>query len=404
MSPGRGGVPRARNSYACPVTIAPSDSSAGQSSADHSSAGQTAPAWTPPPGWYGDPYDARSLRWWSGAEWTAYTYPVQAQPVQPPKKPKPPRKWIGRFGGWIFAGSSVFIWLWLFGFSFLFNAIAPHADDDGPAVLSPFLLVTGAATVAAAILYTMAYRLKPADGLSASRLVIIAGVGGLAATLVAAPINTLINVLSGGTSSHPSGLPLVLAGVVEELVKVTAAILLALRLPVKNARIGLFVGGAVGLGFSVIENLSYLQEAFARGQDSPLGFGVFVGTAIGRELTGPFLHPVFTALLAAAVFGATRNGRFRVTFGVVLAYLGVAAAHGMFNGAAWLAQNVPWPAAARGGAILLFDLVFVVASGVTWLLIARRIRRRSEQEAAQQEASDQQEADQRAATNASSAA
>ncbi|MFF9564204.1 PrsW family glutamic-type intramembrane protease [Leifsonia sp. NPDC014704] len=376
------------------MTIAPSDSSAGQNEAGWT----PPPAWTPPPGWYGDPYDARSLRWWSGAEWTAYTYPVQIQPVQPAKKARPPRKWIGRFGGWIFAASSVFIWLWLFGFSLLFNAIAPHAHDDGPAVLSPFLLVTGAATVAAAILYTMAYRLKPADGLSASRLVIIAGVGGLAATLVAAPINTAINLLGGGTSSHPSGAALVLAGVVEELVKVTAAILLALRLPVKNARIGLFIGGAVGLGFSVIENLSYLQEAFARGQDSPLGFGVFVGTAIGRELTGPFLHPVFTALLTAAVFGATRNGRYRVTFGVVLAYLGVAAAHGMFNGAAWLAQNLPWPAAARGGAILLFDLVFVVASGVTWLLIARRIRRRSDQEAAQQEA------DQRAATNASSAA
>jgi len=96
----------------------------------------------------------------------------------------------------------------------------------------------------------------------------------------------------------------------------------------------------------------------------------------------------------------------------------VAAAHGMFNGAAWLAQNVPWPAAARGGAILLFDLVFVVASGLTWLLIARRIRRRSDQQAAEQQvaehqvaeqqvadqqAAEQQTADQRAATNASSA-
>lgn len=399
MSVPLGGSPQARrvvrtgcaagcDSYAGPVTIAPSDSSAGH----------TGPASSAPPGWYGDPYDARILRWWSGAEWTAYTHPVEAvRPAVPVRKPRPPRKWIGRFGGWIFVASSVFIWLWLFGFSLLFSAIAPHADDDGPAVLSPYLLVTGAATVAAAILYTMAYRLKPADGLTASRLLIIAGVGGLAATLVAAPINTLINLLGGGTASHPSGLALVLAGVVEELVKATAAILLALRLPIKNARIGLFVGGAVGLGFSVIENLSYLQEAFARGQDSPLGFGVFVGTAIGRELTGPFLHPVFTALLAAAVFGAVRNGRFRVTLGVVLAYVGVAAAHGTFNGAAWLAQNLPWPAAARGGAILLFDLLFVVASGLTWLLVVRRIRRRSEQAAAQEAA------DQRAATNASSA-
>ena len=144
----------------------------------------------PPAGWYGDPQDPRFLRWWSGAEWTAYTYPLAA--VQPARRQRPPRKWIGRFGGWIIAGSSLFIWLWLLGFSLLLSAIAPHRGVDGPAVLSPYLLVTGAATVAAAVLYTMAYRLRPEDRLSASRLVIIAGVGGLGETLVAAPAQSLL--------------------------------------------------------------------------------------------------------------------------------------------------------------------------------------------------------------------
>ncbi|MGN7799942.1 PrsW family glutamic-type intramembrane protease [Leifsonia sp. 22587] len=331
----------------------------------------------PPAGWYGDPYDARFLRWWSGAGWTAYTAPLQQAPVR--QRPRQPRKWIGRFGGWIIVGASAFIWAWLLGFSLLLSAIAPHAADDGPAVLSPYLLMTGAATVGAAILYTMAYRLRREDGLTASRLVIIAGVGGLAATLVAAPINSLIDVLSGGTASHPSGLALVLAGVVEELVKMAAVVVLALKLPVKDARIGLFVGGAVGLGFSVIENLVYLQEAFARGQENGSGFGMFLATVIGRELTGPFLHPVFSALLGAAVFAAARGGRFRLTWSVVLAYLAVATAHGLFNGATWLAQVLPWPAAARGGLLLLFELLFVLGSGLAWLLIARRIRRRREE-------------------------
>jgi len=135
------------------------------------------------------------------------------------------------------------------------------------------------------------------------------------------------------------------------------------------------VGGAVGLGFSVIENLGYLQEAFARGQENGSGFGMFLTTAIGRELTGPFLHPVFSALLGAAVFAAARNGRFRLTLGVVLAYLGVAAAHGLFNGATWVAQNLPWPEALAGLVLLLFELLFAVGSGLAWFLIARRIRR-----------------------------
>jgi len=357
--------PEARpRSYACPVTSA------------------SVHPQTPPAGWYDDPHDAGALRWWSGVGWTEYTAP--RQPPQPvaTRRPRAPRKWIGRFGGWIIAGCSAFIWLWLFGFSLLLGAIAPHAKDDAPAVLSPYLLVTGAATVAAAILYTMAYRLRADDRLSASRLVIIAGVGGLAATLVSGPVNSIIDVLTGGTAAHPSGVALVSAGVVEELAKIAAAVVLAWRLPVKDARIGLFVGGAVGLGFSVIENLGYLQEAFARGQENGSGLGVFLVTTIGRQLTGPFLHPVFSALLGAAVFGAARGGRFRFTWRVLLAYLAVAAAHGVFNGAAWLAQNLPWPEAARGGGILLFDLVFVVASGVTWLLIARRIRARTDIERA----------------------
>lgn len=327
---------------------------------------------TPPAGWYGDPSDQTVLRWWSGVGWTEYTAP--RPPAQPVRPSRPPRKWIGRFGGWIIVGCSAFVWLWLYGFSLLLGAIAPHAKDDAPPVLSPYLLVTGAATAAAAILYTMAYRLRPEDRLSASRLVVIAGVGGLAATLVAGPVNSIIDVLSGGTSAHPSGVALICAGVVEELVKIAAAVVLAWRLPVKDARIGLFVGGAVGLGFSVIENLGYLQDAFARGQENGMGIGVFLVTTVGRQLTGPFLHPVFSALLGAAVFGAARAGRFRMTWSIALAYLAVAAAHGVFNGAAWLAQVLPWPEVARGGALLLFDLVFVVASGLTWWLIARRIR------------------------------
>ncbi|WP_307794545.1 PrsW family glutamic-type intramembrane protease [Leifsonia sp. TF02-11] len=336
-----------------------------------------APPLLPPSGWYPDPYDQRMLRWWSGAEWTAYTYPVVPVPVPvPAPKRREPRKWLGRFGGWIIGAASLGIWLWVFGFSLLFAAIAPHLHDAGPRVVSPFLLLTGAATVAVAIIYTMAYKLRPDDKLSVPRLLLIAGLGGLASTLVAAPANTLIDIASGGTSTHPSELSLILAGVVEETAKLGAVLLLAWKLPVKDARIGLFVGGAVGLGFSVIENVGYLLDAFARGQDADgNGLGLFIGVTIGRQLTGPFLHPVFSALLAAAVFSAARQGRFRLSVGAVLAYLGVVAAHGGFDGFIGLMQSLPVSPVARGSLLLLFEFVFVAASGVTWLLIARRIRR-----------------------------
>lgn len=332
-----------------------------------------APPVLPPSGWYPDPYDPRVLRWWSGAEWTGYTAPVVSVPA--PAKPKVPRKWIGRFGGWIIAAASAGVWLWVFGFSFVLAAIAPHFRSEGPAVVSPFLLLTGAATVAVALLYTMSYKLRTDDKLSAPRLLLIGGLGGFAATLVAAPVNSLIDIASGGNSGHPSELALLMAGVVEETVKLAAVLLLALKLPVKDARIGLFVGGAVGIGFSVVENIGYLLDAFARGQEDGFGIGTFIAVTIGRQLTGPFLHPVFTSLAAAAVFAAARNGRYRLSVGGVLAYLGVVAAHGGFDGFIGFLQSAPMNAAARGGLLLLFEFAFVVASGITWLLIAQHIRR-----------------------------
>ncbi|MEO7015998.1 MAG: PrsW family glutamic-type intramembrane protease, partial [Leifsonia sp.] len=332
----------------------------------------------PPSGWYPDPTPTPQYRWWSGAEWTAWVWP----PREPWSLPgavagdasaavpgtatvtypavvagRPRGKWIGRFGGWIIVAGCVAIWAWLFGFSFLFDALTRDTERGGPPALDPYLLVTGSIAVAAALLYTMAYRLRPADGLTASRLVLIAVIGGTGATLLAIPVNTLLDIAGHGTSGKPSLLALGLAGVVEEFMKILLVLLLARRLPVKNARIGLFVGGAVGFGFSVIENLSYLQEAFATGAVTGNSLGRFLETTIARELTGPFLHPLFTALLAAAIFGAVRDGRFRLTFAVFGTYLAVAAAHGLFDTLPRLTAMIPGLGKAGIG---LLSLLFIV--------------------------------------------
>jgi hypothetical protein len=36
---------------------------------------------TPPPGWYPDPGQPASVRWWDGATWTAYSSPAWQPPV-----------------------------------------------------------------------------------------------------------------------------------------------------------------------------------------------------------------------------------------------------------------------------------------------------------------------------------
>ncbi|CAM5486215.1 PrsW family glutamic-type intramembrane protease [Leifsonia shinshuensis] len=354
----------------------------------------------PPPGWYPDPNPTPSYRWWSGGSWTAYTWPGGAQaaggqggvaqgsyaqgsyaqggyaqlPGEGATRPRRRTKWLGRWGGWLIVAGSAAVWLWLFGLSLLFEALDPNAGAGAPAVLSPYLLVTGSGTAAAAIFYTMAYKLRPEDRLSVPRLVAVSLIGGSAATLLVLPIEGLIDIAAGGTFEHPSFAVLASAGLVEELVKMLCAVLLCLRLPVKNARIGLFVGGAVGLGFSFVENLGYLQQSYVLGHSTGAGIGLFLTTTAGRELSGPFLHPVFSALLGAAVFGAARGGRFRLTIGVVLAYLGVAAAHGLFDVLQWAATARVF-GAASGIIVLLLSLVFVLGSGLTWLLVVRRIRR-----------------------------
>ncbi|MGH1523918.1 PrsW family intramembrane metalloprotease [Leifsonia sp. L25] len=341
----------------------------------------------PPPGWYPDPTPAPTYRWWSGGSWTGYTWPSGAQAATAPgvggvqavsttsTTSSRRTKWLGRWGGWLIVAGSAAVWLWLFGLSLLFSALSPHAHDGTPPVLSPYLLVTGSATAAAAIFYTMAYKLRPEDRLSVPRLVTVALLGGAVATLLVLPVEGLIDLAAGGTSLHPSLAVLACAGLVEELVKMLCAVLLCLRLPVKNARVGLFVGGAVGLGFSVVENLGYLQQSFALGQADGAGIGLFLTTTAARQLSGPFLHPVFSALLGAAVFGAARDGRFRITFGVVAAYLGVAAAHGLFDALQWTATvRVLGPA--TGIVVVLLSLLFAAASGLTWLYVVRRVRSR----------------------------
>ena len=148
-------------------------------------------------------------------------------------------------------------------------------------------------------------------------------------------------------------------------------IALAWRLPVKNARTGLFVGGAVGFGFSAFENMDYLQLANDLGQPHGTSLLQVIVTVVIREFTGPFLHPLFTALLASALFAASRNGRFRVTIGVVGAYLGVAAAHGLYDSAGTITALITPNRVASGALAFLLCVLVMLATGFVWLHVAR---------------------------------
>jgi RsiW-degrading membrane proteinase PrsW (M82 family)/ribosomal protein S18 acetylase RimI-like enzyme len=244
-------------------------------------------------------------------------------PVGPPVSPKPPRKWLGRKGGLLIVALGTVLWFGTVLFELAFNQV-----NEAPTNA----LFIGAFTVASAFIYTMAYRLRPSDGLSVTRLLVAFLVGGILATTLAAPLNTLDNLWSGGTPDQASLTSLSLAGVVEELVKILIVMLVSVRLPKKTVRNGLFLGGAVGFGFAAIEDVQYARQAWNIAYANHTGaLASEIFTVISRDVIGIFGHPLFTALLAAAVFASVRNGRFRITWRVVLAYLGVAFAHGLFD-------------------------------------------------------------------------
>jgi RsiW-degrading membrane proteinase PrsW (M82 family) len=300
---------------------------------------------------------------------------IQPPPVDPPYPPpppavviKPPRKWLGPRGGWwVFLAMTLF---WLF--NVLYDEFALHH-----LTLSPNTLILGGFGMTGALIYTLAYRLRPADGISVVRLLLAFLLGGLFATELA--VMTESPLVSFVLASNPHGTLITesLAGVIEELCKIAAVVIAARGLALKTARNGLFLGGAVGLGFAAFEDMKYAAASLVDPVFGHNGLGSAIGVTFGRDLFGPFEHPVLTALFAAGLFAATRNGRYRITLTVVGVYLGVAAIHGLIDSLpALIALGTGGGTGAAGqlpGALL--SIVVIIGLDVVWFVYSRRLRR-----------------------------
>lgn len=283
---------------------------------------------------------------------------------------KPTRKWIGRFGGlWIgAAGAALFLYLLLVG------ALLLHNGADVTVAL-----LVGSVTVAASFVYTMAYRIGPRDTMTLSRLLLAFGLGGLIAVTLGSTFDSLLTKAAPGVGSSPSITVLALAGVSEELAKILAVVLVSKGLADKSMRNGLFLGGAVGLGFAALEDLAYAYS-FYESPPAQLHLS-HIGAALvlvpTRAILTPLLHPLYTALFGAALFSSSRGGRFRITWRVVYAYFGVALAHGLWDGGAGILQI---PVLMRYQVIfapLVVLIVYpgvIVGSGLIWIKVARRAR------------------------------
>jgi RsiW-degrading membrane proteinase PrsW (M82 family) len=166
----------------------------------------------------------------------------------------------------------------------------------------------------------------PSPALSPRRIVaafIIAGVLGVLAA----------SVLEALLVFGPGPVGMLKVGLIEELVKGVAIVLVAWGLRSFPTRDGIVLGATVGFGFAALESSGYaLASLFVvQGQHLYLSLSSVVLTELIRGVLAPFSHGLWSAILGGALFHAARNGRLRLAWSVVLAFFGVVILHAAFD-------------------------------------------------------------------------
>ena len=191
---------------------------------------------------------------------------------------------------------------------------------------------------------------------------------------------------------HPSPVLFVGVGLIEEAAKLAALAFLARRLHHKYAFDGLILGASVGFGFAAFESAGYAFTALFTEQG--LSLMQLVQTELLRGLLAPVGHGLWTAILGGVLFSASGREHFAFTRRLLLAYLGVALLHALWDSMHSIAllltlvlTGSPYqydllergyqaePTAAQTSlftALSWGGLIVVSAVGIGWLLAVRR--------------------------------
>jgi RsiW-degrading membrane proteinase PrsW (M82 family) len=290
-----------------------------------------------------------------------------------------PRKWLGPRGAW---------WLLLIGGATLIVYIvvdlitAPHYAVYRE--LPTMSISLGALLGAVCVFYAMLYRLRPGDGVTIARLFAAVGIAAIGTTLFAAQLNGLIARWAASAHLLPVGQSIgvvstLFAGPVEETLKALTVLFIGLRLRTKTFRGGLFVGGAVGLGFAAMENLQYITTAWEHPALHISQLGMVSVTVVARTVITPLLHPIFTALIGGVLFGASRNGRYRLSGALVGTYFAVVGVHSLWDSIAIGITSLRGRLApALFGGLALISLVLLLAILIALPLVWRAVARHAD--------------------------
>ena len=143
----------------------------------------------------------------------------------------------------------------------------------------------------------------------------------------------LLGFLASAFLEHPMAAQSVVVfdgwvGAVEETSKLAVLAFMTRNLAEKTPRAGFVLGGLLGFGFAAFESAGYaVASVFGAGSRDH----VVIETVVTRAVTAPFTHGLWGAVAGAALFAASRNGRFRPAPLVVAALAGVAALHASWD-------------------------------------------------------------------------
>src|SRR4051794_16557989 len=128
---------------------------------------------------------------------------------------------------------------------------------------------------------------------------------------------------------HPSPLMFFGVGLIEEGVKLAALAWLTRHLAVKSIRDGMILGASVGFGFAAFESAGYAFTALFT--ERGLSLMQVVQTEILRGLLSPLGHGLWTAILGGVLFAVSTREHFVLSPRLLVAYLGVAVLHGLWD-------------------------------------------------------------------------
>jgi RsiW-degrading membrane proteinase PrsW (M82 family) len=158
-------------------------------------------------------------------------------------------------------------------------------------------------------------------------------------------------------------------GLIEEFAKILGVVVVARHHRHDSEIDGLILGAAAGMGFAALESSGYAFTAFLASNGN---LSDVVLTTLLRGLFSPIGHGTWTAILASVLFREGAPNRFRIDGAVIVAYLTVAALHGLWDG---LPQLVASVTGAGLDVLLVQGAIGVVGLVILWFRWREAVRR-----------------------------